>query len=153
MRDWIASFAGQRWGAPVIVAHGCVYDLTALPGFAAFDGQGYVGLITYSIQGPACEIVSLDSVYEKRGIGTALIEAVKAVARRAGCQRLWLVTTNDNLNALRFYQKRGFKLVAIYRDAVEQARKLKPQIPLVGEHGIPVRDEIELELPLTRHMP
>ncbi|MEW5718069.1 MAG: GNAT family N-acetyltransferase, partial [Chloroflexota bacterium] len=82
------------------------------------------------------------------GIGSALIDAVKLRARQAGCKRLWLITTNDNLTALRFYQKRGFTLAALHRNALEESRKIKPEIPLVGEHGIPLRDEIELEMML-----
>jgi len=57
-------------------------------------------------------------------------------------------TTNDNLNALRFYQKRGFVLAAVYPEAIERARKIKPTISLIGYEGIPLRDEIELEMPL-----
>ena len=91
------------------------------------------------------EIVSIDSTHPGRGVGTALIEAVKKEARRQGCRRLWLITTNDNLNALRFYQKRGFALVAVHRNAIEISRRLKPEIPLTGHDGIPLRDEIELE--------
>jgi ribosomal protein S18 acetylase RimI-like enzyme len=84
------------------------------------------------------------------GIGTALIDAVRDVAERAGCTRLWLVTTNDNLDALRFYQRRGFVLAALHRDAIEAARTLKPGIPAVGEYGIPIRDEIEMEMALEK---
>jgi RimJ/RimL family protein N-acetyltransferase len=75
-----------------------------------------------------------------------LIDTAKQRARQAGCQRLWLITTNDNLTALRFYQKRGFTLAALHRNALKQSRKIKPEIPLVGNHGIPLRDEIELEM-------
>jgi hypothetical protein len=52
------------------------------------------------------------------------------------------------MNALRFYQKRGFVLVAVHRNALEQSRKLKPEIPLIGDDEIPLRDEIELEMML-----
>jgi ribosomal protein S18 acetylase RimI-like enzyme len=75
---------------------------------------------------------------------------VREVATAAGCRRLWLITTNDNLDALRFYQRRGFELVAVHRDFREVARRLKPSIPLEGNFGIPIRDEIELELRLDR---
>jgi GNAT superfamily N-acetyltransferase len=112
------------------------------PGGRRADGRRH-----YSIDGGACEIVTIDSLIE-RGIGTALVEAVTDAARAAGCGRLWLVTTNDNLPALRFYQKRRFALVAVHREAVAEARKLKPEIPLVGLDGIPIRDELELELEL-----
>jgi hypothetical protein len=60
---------------------------------------------------------------------------------------LWLISTNDNLNALKFYQKRGFSLVKLYKNAVNETRKkIKPEIPLIGENGIPIRDEVELEI-------
>lgn len=85
---------------------------------------------------------------ENRGIGSALVEVVKRAAVSSGCRRLWLITTNDNMKALKYYQKRGFLLVAVHRNALEQARKLKPQIAVIGIDGIPLRDEIELEMPL-----
>ena len=80
-----------------------------------------------------------------RGVGTALIEAAATIAQKAGCRTLAVTTTNDNLNALRFYQKRGFVLAALYPGSVERARRQKPQIPEVGEFGIPLNTEIELE--------
>jgi ribosomal protein S18 acetylase RimI-like enzyme len=92
--------------------------------------------------------VTIDSDKPSIGVGTVLIDAVKEIARQAGCSRLWLITTNDNMNALRFYQKRGFVLVAVHRNALERSRKLKPEIPLIGDDEIPLRDEIELEMML-----
>jgi GNAT superfamily N-acetyltransferase len=138
----------QHWGASTVVAHGVTYRPSDLAGFLALQGDEPVGLVTYSIDGDACEIVTLDSLAERKGVGTALVEAVAGVARASGCGRLWLVTTNDNLPALRFYERRGFMLVAVHRDAMAEARKLKPEIPLVGHLGIPIRDELELELAL-----
>jgi ribosomal protein S18 acetylase RimI-like enzyme len=125
------------------------YHPYTLPGFVAIRSQEIVGLLTYHLEGTQCEVVTIDSLRSGLGVGTALIEAVKQTAQQAGCERLWLITPNDNLNALRFYQKRGFALVAVHRNALERSRQLKPQIPLIGEHGIPLRDEIELELRLT----
>jgi ribosomal protein S18 acetylase RimI-like enzyme len=107
-----------------------------------------VGIATYRFADGACELVTLDSMIEGIGVGTALIEAVRGAARAAGCTRLWLITTNDNLSALRFYQKRGFQMVAVYPNALDESRKLKPEIPLMGEDAIPIRDEIELDMRL-----
>ena len=107
-----------------------------------------VGLITYRVDGKECEIVTLDSTIEDCGMGTALIDEAKLPAAAEGCKRLWLVTSNDNTKALRFYQKRGFRLAALYSDALNEARKLKTENPVVGIDGIPLRDEIELELRL-----
>jgi ribosomal protein S18 acetylase RimI-like enzyme len=145
---WVRQFTVERWGVPVVVAHGQVYEPERLPGFAAFDGGEVIGLLTYQVAGDACEVVTLDSLREGVGVGSALIAAAADVARRAGCARLWLITTNDNLNALGFYQKRGFRLVAVHRGAVDRARAIKPAIPLIGEGGIPLHDEIELEMRL-----
>jgi N-acetylglutamate synthase-like GNAT family acetyltransferase len=115
---------------------------------ALHDGEK-VGLVTYKILDESCELVTINSTYPSSGIGTTLIEAVRDIAQKSGCKRLWLITTNDNMNALRFYQKRGFMLVAVHRNALEQSRKLKPEIPLIGDHGIPLRDKLELEMILN----
>jgi len=101
-----------------------------LNGFAAFKGKSPVGLLTYRIEGSDCEIVTIDSASEREGIGTALIGAVEERAKAKGCRRLWLITTNDNLNALGFYQRRGFRLTALYPNALEASRKLKPEISM-----------------------
>ena len=107
----------------------------------------YIGLITINvnIEANECEITTLDSLSEGSGIGSALVEAVENWAREYGIQRIWLITTNDNLAALKFWQKRDYELVAVHRNAIAQARRIKPQIPITGLNGIPIRDEIELE--------
>jgi ribosomal protein S18 acetylase RimI-like enzyme len=143
---WVARHIAEQWGSEIVVAHGAIYRPAELPGFVAQAEGEVVGLLTYRVEGDACEIVTLDSQREGWGIGAALIEAVKASARQAGCRRLWLITTNDNTHALRFYQKRGFVLAALHRDAVAASRAIKPEIPLFGLDGIPIRDEIELEM-------
>jgi ribosomal protein S18 acetylase RimI-like enzyme len=125
-----------------------MYHPKKLPGFVAtIDGKS-VGLLTYEISNGECEVVTVNSVSERLGIGSGLLEAVRRVAISAGCKRLWLITTNDNTHALRFYQKRGYRLVALYPNQLEKSRLLKPEIPLVGMDGIPLRDEIELEIAL-----
>ncbi|MBN1956017.1 MAG: GNAT family N-acetyltransferase [Anaerolineae bacterium] len=147
-REWIGRFVAARWGSEKIVTRGKVYDCRDLPGFVARQGERNVGLATYRIEGESCEITSLDSTRPGIGIGTALIAAVKEAARQAGCRRLCLITANDNLEALGFYQRRGFALAAVHCNALEVSRQVKPQIPLVGAHRIPLRDEIELEMPM-----
>ena len=149
-RAWVAAFVRERWGATKIVSRGRIHWADQLPGIIAMQGDRPVGLATYNIENEECELVTFDSTVEGIGIGSALIEAVKDVAAGAKCRRLWLITTNDNIEALRFYQKRGFFLKTVHRLALDRSRKLKPEIPLVGKHGIPLRDEIELEIPLWR---
>ncbi len=149
-RNWIAERLDKAWGSTRVVSRGRLHYAHTLPGFAVVDGEGNPhGLITYNIEDKDCEIVTINSFTQGIGVGTALINAVKDAAESEGCTRLWLVTTNDNMRALTFYQRRGFELVAVHRGAVTEARRLKPEIPLVGERDIPIRDEIELEIPLT----
>jgi len=147
-RSWVARFAAEHWGADLMVTHGTSLYISQQEGFFAEVTGQVVGLVTYRISGAECEITSLDSLQEGMGIGSALIGAVKETAQRAGCKRVFLITTNDNTHALRFYQRRGFRLVALYRNAVDESRKIKPEIPFTGNDGIPIRDEIELEYDL-----
>src|SRR5688572_14216041 len=124
----------KHWGDEFVIAHGVIYRPDTLDGFVALDGDraAWVGEITYAFSGDDCEIVSIDSLREGQGIGTKLINAVVGQARKHNCKRVFLITTNDNLNAIGFYQKRGFEMVAIYRGAVNESRKIKLSIPLVG---------------------
>ncbi len=147
-RNWVESFIKSHWGSEIVVAKGRVTRPAELDGFAALQGEKPIGLLTYRTEGPDCEIVTLDSTVQGKGIGTILIDAVKQKAKVNGCRRLWLITTNDNLNALGFYQKKGFRLVALYPNALEASRKLKPEISLKASNGVPIRDELELELEL-----
>jgi len=147
-REWARAAIEQRWGSEVVVGHGTLYRPARLAGFVAEEGGDRAGLVTYLVEGDACEIVTIDAFARGRGVATALVDAVAAVARTAGCSRLWLITTNDNLDALRFYQRRGFRLVGLRPDAVARSRALKPEIPETGEFGIPILDELELELQL-----
>jgi ribosomal protein S18 acetylase RimI-like enzyme len=145
-RPWADNLIEQHWGSVKIVTRGRVHDVSTLPGFVAVKDGNPTALVTYRIEGDQCEMVSLDSLIEGLGIGTALIDAVRRTAVEARCKRLWLITTNDNLAAVRFYQKSGFHLAALHRDALAETRRLKPSLPERGIDGIPLRDEIELEL-------
>ena len=146
--DWVVKFLIENWGSTRQVAYGKPYQPSEHPGFAAIQNGAPVGLITYQIRGGECQITILNSLAEKIGIGTALVDAVRVVATTAHCKSITVITTNDNMEALRFYQKRGFSLATLYRNAVEQSRKIKPEIPLTGQNGIQLQDEIELKLSL-----
>jgi GNAT superfamily N-acetyltransferase len=148
-RDWVESFVVEHWGAPIVVGRGRSWRPAELPGFAAYEEDQHVGLVTYEIEDDACELVTIDALVEGKGVGTALLEAVKEAARSEGCTRVRLVTTNNNLRALLFYQQRGFRLVALIPGGVDELRKLKPSIPAVDSAGLPIRDELHLELRLT----
>ncbi len=138
----------REWGGPYVVGHGVGYDLRTLPTLVVDGPDGLAGVLTYHLDGDDFEVVSINGL-GRQGAGTALLRAATDTARELGARRLWLVTTNDNLDALRFYQRRGMRMVGVNRGAVDAARALKPQIPEVGAYGIPLHDEIELEIPLT----
>ena len=145
-RNWVTRMITIKWGGNIVVAHGEVFHPADLPGFAAFIGKKPVGLLTYSISDNDLEIVTINSWRERQGIGTALIDLVKLKAYEASCRRLFLVTTNNNTHALHFYQKYGFVISSIRINVIEKSRMLKPQIPLLDKDGLPIRDEIELEI-------
>ena len=135
----------EHWGEEMI-SRGKIYRPEQLEGFVVEDGNEWIGLLTFVFEDNECEVTSLDSLREGQGIGSMLIDKAIEEARSCNCWRLFLITTNDNLNALGFYQKRGFEIVTIYRGAINESRKLKPSISLIGYNNIPLRDEIELEI-------
>ena len=145
-RPLIAAFLEAQWGSVQIVSRGRTHSADELPAYIAIWDDQLVGLVTYHIDGDHCEIVSLDSLMVRIGVGGALIEAVAQKAAYHECKRVWLITSNDNLSALGFYQRRGFRLVAVYQGAIDAAREIKPSIPIIGMGNIPIHDEIELEL-------
>lgn len=152
-RQWLKHLLREHWGSNKIITRGCIHFADRLPGFIAVQnssGQDFskgerVGVVTYHCHENECEVITLDSLFAGNGIGTALLTAVEKQALELDCRRLWLVTTNDNALALQFYLRRGFHLASIHRGAVDLARHLKPEIPLIGMNGILIHDEIEME--------
>ena len=148
-RPWIADVIRAEFVSTRVVSHGRVYDdASTLDGFIVeSDGRPVGCALWYEVDGDA-ELVAIATTYRGAGAGTALLDAVVDYARNAGWKRLWLITTNDNTDALRLYQRAGWDWVAWHRDAVSDARALKPELPGAGAHGIPIRHELELEFPL-----
>ncbi len=154
-REWARRVCEEWWGGVEVMSRWVWHDTSKLPGFVAIglpphpvgerEGGNPIGLATYRVDESECELITLNSFDEGKGIGAALLDAVREVAKKKRSRRLWLTTSNDNLDAIRFYQKRGFRMVAIHLGAIDAARELKPSIPLVGHYGIPCRDEVEME--------
>ncbi|MEC1550066.1 GNAT family N-acetyltransferase [Bacillus rugosus] len=139
----MTDFFAKHWGSPEMVISSGIFRCDELDGYAAVDGSGeIIGYITYVIHGKDCEIISLDSIIEKKGVGTALLHQVEETAKHAHCHQIKLITTNDNVHAMAFYQKRGYQFAALFPNAVEKARRLKPEIPEKADNGILIRDEI-----------
>jgi len=158
-REWMLEVI-RGWGADFSVSRGRIVYAAELPAFIAETEhktnrtrQGpspdkRIGLLTYEIVSGQCEVVTLDAFTQFAGVGTALLQHAIEAARAAGCRRVWLITTNDNVDAIRFYQRRGFTIAAVHVNAIARSRTLKPTIPLIGNYGIPVRDEVEFEMGL-----
>lgn len=147
-RQQINDFISSHWFSTNMIVRGEVVDMTILDGFAIYENETIIGLVTYEINSNECEIMSLDSLKEKEGIGTTLVNKVIEIATKVKCTKIKLITTNDNINAIRFYQKRGFDMVCIYHNALDISRKIKPSIQMIGEFNIPLKHEIEFEMNL-----
>jgi ribosomal protein S18 acetylase RimI-like enzyme len=146
---WKVDTLERGWGSTSVARLGELIDAAPLPGFVAQDDDRRVGLLTYAARDGGMEIVTIESLVEGLGIGTALMDAARELATAGGASRLWLVTTNDNIRAIGFYQQWGMDLVGVVRHGVTRSRLLKPSIPIVGQHGIPMRHELEFELGLS----
>lgn len=148
-RALVGEFLDAQLGSRQQAAHGELMDCHLHRGFAAFEGEQLIGVAMYRESGGDYEMTALACSPRLGGVGSRLVEAVVAVAREAGAGRLWLITTNDNIDAARFYQRRGFRLRRVSPGAVDESRRtLKPVIPVLGNYGIPMHDELEFELRL-----
>ncbi|WP_305987348.1 GNAT family N-acetyltransferase [Roseibium sp. MMSF_3544] len=132
----------DRWTAPEIMLDNEMFDASRLPGYVAFDGEELVGMVTLIKREQEWEILTLDSINRWGGVGSQLLDAVVTEARSKGLPRLTVRTSNDNLDAFRFYQRRGFRFERIRQGIIDQERERKPGIPLRGDYGIEIRDEV-----------
>ena len=144
-RNLVNQFFIDNWFSTDMSVRGEIIDGTKLDGFLLQEESTIIGLVTYTFFKDVCEIVSIDSKRENIGIGSALLKEVEKVAIDNNCKKIRLITTNDNMRALQFYQKRGYCLTKLYPNAMEEVRKIKPNVPELGDNGIPLRDELELE--------
>lgn len=144
--EWIRVLLREHWGSEKIVINGRIIYPSQLPAYIAVMDDQPVGLVTYTISSDECEIITLNSIRSGEGIGTQLLNAVTTTARTAGCKLIHLYTTNDNINALRFYQKYGFQLVNFIKNGVDTDREIKPEIPKISKSGIPISDYLELAM-------
>ena len=144
---WATGFLDEYLGGRLQARGGELIDVLA-PGLGFVAGDG-VGILTYRVDGDALELTAIAAEPRGRGTGTSLVDALVAAARYVRASRIWVVTTNDNLDARAFYEHRGFRVTTVRTGAIDEARRtLKPTIPLIGEHGIEMHDEIELTMTL-----
>lgn len=146
--EWIKELFIAEWGGDFVIGKDKTYRPEDLEGIMAEEDGEKVGLATFSIENNKMELVTINSLKQGKGIGTMLINEIIIIAKERKNEKIFFITTNDNLSAIKFYQKNNFRLVNIYPDAIAEARKIKPQIPEIGQDGIPMRDAIELEMKL-----
>lgn len=145
-RNSVDAYIRHLWSGPKSVALGELYDTSILPGFVVVDDGALLGAALYRLYNEECEVSVLFSLIQKEGVGTKLLDAVIDTARQEKARRVWLVTTNDNTQAIRFYQKYGFSLKAVHIGSFEVTRKLKDKIPEVGIDNIRIEHEFEFEI-------
>ena len=145
-RTLVDEFIRQQWYTTTMIIRGKEIDMTQTEGFYVKEQEDIIGLITYFVSDDVLEVTSLNSLRENQGIGSKLVDAVIREAKDRKLKKILVVTTNDNINAIKFYQKRGFDMARLYHNALDISRKIKPEIPLIGDHSIPLRHEIEFEL-------
>lgn len=145
-RDFIMEKTLKEWGDEVVVVHNTIYRPYLLNAFIAETVEKKVGMLTYFIHEDSFEIVTIIVFTQRKAVGTKLINQAKALCMERGLKRLWLITTNDNVPAIKFYKKIGFSVKTVHHGAVEYARRLKPTIPITGHNGTEIRDEIEMEM-------
>jgi ribosomal protein S18 acetylase RimI-like enzyme len=151
----VGAFLDDVLGGRMQARRGELIDVVAEAGLVAEVASTRVGLVGWRFEADRrvaeVTVLAVDPKSGGRGVGRALLEAGLEALRGAGVRRAWLVTTNDNLRALRLYQRAGWRLAALRPGAVDESRRLlKPSIPEIAEDGIPLRDELELEIELAR---
>ena len=147
-RDWLKRLVRLHFGSEKIIVHDTFFSPAREEGLVAFIAQKRVGVVSLVQAGETCEIILLDALQSREDIFKSLLSGAEKWAREHGCSRLIVTTTNDNTDALCMYKKNGFSLTDLRVDAVTESRKKKPEIPQTGDEGIPIRDELELELRL-----
>ena len=145
-RDWVATTLVQEWTSTSVARGGELVEAAGLSGSLATLGGRRVGLVLVNVSEGEFEVVAISTTRPRSGVGRALMERCFAEARATACRRVWVVTTNNNVAAIAFYQHVGLDLLALHRNAVRASRKLKPTIPVRDAEGVRIDHEIEFEL-------
>jgi GNAT superfamily N-acetyltransferase len=143
-RQILPSFLQREWGSAMAARLDELVDASQLDGFVATHGGDVCGILTVREDQRGSEVVTLNAIVPRIGVGRALMDAAAELTRAWGTERMWLITTNNNIGAIAFYQRWGMDLVALHHNGVERARRLKPSIPMEAD-GIPIRHELEFE--------
>lgn len=147
-RAFLDELLRLRWSGGALMLRGKIVHPKDVEALAAYHDGRLAGVATWRLEGPVIYLATLNNITEQRGVGVALLDAMMNLGRQKGSALLRVIVTNDNLNALGFYQRRGFRIIAVHPGAIDTIRALLPNIPTMGANRIPIRDEIELETDL-----
>jgi len=147
-RTFLEELLRLRWSGGALVLRGRIIHPKDVEALAAYHDGKLAGVATWLLDGPVIYLATLNNISGERGVGVALLDAITQLGRQKGSALLRAIVTNDNLNALGFYQRRGFRIIDVHPGAVDMIRSLMPNIPTTGANRIPIRDEIELEIAL-----
>jgi ribosomal protein S18 acetylase RimI-like enzyme len=133
----------RDFGRTRIVAFGEVMDIESMPALVAVLYAEPSGALAYRLLGDSLHIVALatDPMWQRSGVGGYLVAEAELIARKLKLGRIVVATTNDNLPALHFYQRRGYRMTELVASSVVAHTHQE----IAGFAGIPVRDEIRLE--------
>jgi L-amino acid N-acyltransferase YncA len=147
-RAFLEELLRLRWSGGALMMRGKIVHPKDVEALAAYHDGRLAGVATWRLEGPVMYLATLNNITEQRGVGVALLDAMMKLGRRKGSALMRVIVTNDNLNALGFYQRRGFRIVAVHPGVIDTIRTLMPNVPTMGANRIPMRDEIELEIDL-----
>lgn len=147
-RAFLEELLRLRWSGGALILRGKIVHPKDVEAIAAYHDGRLAGVATWLLEGPVIYLATLNNISDQRGVGMALLDAMMDLGREKGSALLRVIVTNDNLNALGFYQRRGFRIITVAPGAIDMIRTLMPNIPTMGANRIPIRDEIELEIAL-----
>jgi ribosomal protein S18 acetylase RimI-like enzyme len=145
-RGWVRRTLVRDWTSTTVARRGALIEASDLPGYLAVLNGRRTGLVLVDVRNDELEVVAISTTTRRRGVGHALMAQCVSHARHHGCRRVWLVTTNNNVAAMAFYQRFGMDLCAFHRHAVRASRVLKPTIPLRDGNDVPIEHELEFEI-------
>ena len=147
--DWQWLLAeSEPIGGAQIVSNGVLHTLSDHNAIVALSEDQRVGFAVYRLDLPEAELLAIRAVQQWGGVGTMLIQNVERRVKAKGAQKLWLCTTNDNISAIQFYQRRGYRFRALHAGEFQNVLKIKgfdADTPVVGQNRIVIRDELVFE--------
>jgi ribosomal protein S18 acetylase RimI-like enzyme len=143
-RDKALQLFRRSLGSDQLVAYGQSVPLDQAELLVAEAEREVAGALAWRRIDGALHILALatDPMWQRSGMGGHLLAEAELLARRHAHPRVVATVTNDNVPALYFYQRRGYRLSGFLRGSLAGRT---PDRRTVGFGGIPILDEIELE--------